>query len=333
MKTNTLSLIISLLASFAFLQATQAVSPPPDGGYAGFTTAEGANALQNLTTGVGNTATGWRSLFANGAGNLNTAVGAGTLLFNTGDNNTATGALALLRNTTGINNTATGTGALSSNTTGNANSAYGSAALGNITTGNLNIGLGDGAGTNVITANNVICIGAAGADASNTTWISNVYGATTLSGTTLPVVVSDGGQLGTTASSARFKKQIKPMDKTSESVLALKPVTFRYKSDKTNTAQFGLVAEEVAAVDPDLVVRDKNGEVYTVRYDAVNAMLLNEFLKEHKAFVEQQRELEQQGATIARQQKQIDALTTVVKKVSTQLEVSKAAPQTVVNNE
>src|SRR5215831_19456480 len=281
MKTFRLFVALTLIC-FALSPEAHAVVPPPDGAYPNFTTAEGQNALQNLTTGLGNTATGWHSLFANTAGNLNTAIGAGTLLFNTGDNNTATGALALLRNTTGANNTATGTGALSSNTTGNANTAYGSAALGNNTTGNVNIGLGDGAGTNVITANNVICIGAAGADASNSTWISNVYGATTLSGTTLPVVVSDGGQLGTTSSSARFKKEIKSMDQASESVLALKPVTFQYKSDKTNTPQFGLVAEEVAAVNPDLVVHDKSGEIYTVRYDAVNAMLLNEFLKEHK---------------------------------------------------
>jgi hypothetical protein len=311
------------LVCLALSPIVRAVNPPPDGGYAGFTTAEGSSALQNLTSGLGNTATGWHSLSANTTGNLNTAIGAGTLLFNTGDGNTATGATALLRNTTGANNTSTGTGALSSNTIGNANTAYGSAALGNNTTGNVNIGLGDGAGTNVITANNVICIGAAGADASNTTWISNVYGATTLSGTTLPVVVSDGGQLGTTPSSARFKKEIRPMDQASESILALKPVMFRYKSDQTNTPQFGLVAEEVAAVNSDLVVRDRNGEIYTVRYDAVNAMLLNEFLKEHKAFVEEQRKVQELQANDAEQQrnfmaqqKQIEALTARLQKVS-----------------
>ena len=116
------------------------------------------------------------------------------------------------------------------------------------------------------------------------------------------------------------------MDKASESVLALKPVTFQYKSDKTNAPQFGLVAEEVAKVNPDLVVRDKNGELYSVRYDQVNAMLLNEFLKEHKT-------VQEQGATIVRQQKQIDALTAGLQKVSAQLEVSKPAPQTVLNNQ
>jgi hypothetical protein len=312
-------LVIVLIVCLASLQNSQAVSPPPDGGYAGGNTAEGQNALFSLTTGGFNTAVGFISLRVNGTGSLNTAVGAAALLATTADSNTATGAAALLRNGTGANNTATGTFALSSNTTGNANTAYGSAALGNNTTGNLNIGLGDGAGTNVITANSVICIGAAGADASNTTWISNVYGATTLSGTNLPVVVSDGGQLGTTPSSARFKKAIKPMDQASESILALKPVMFHYKIDKTNTPQFGLVAEEVATVNPDLVVRDKNGEIYSVRYDAVNVMLLNEFLKARRQ--------------IDSQQKQIDALTAGLQKVSAQLELNKSAPQTVLNNQ
>jgi len=324
MKIFRLSVAFTLICS-ALSPSARAVVPAPDGGYAGFTTAEGSNALQHLTTGLGNTATGWYSLFANTSGNLNTAIGAGALIFNTGDNNAATGTLALLSNSTGGNNTATGTGALSSNTTGNANTACGSAALGNNTTGNLNIGLGDGAGTNVITANSVICIGAAGADASNTTWISNVYGATTLSGTTLPVVVSDGGQLGTTSSSARFKKEIKPINQASESILALKPVTFSYKSDGTNTPQFGLIAEEVAAVNPDLVVCDKKGEIYTVRYDAVNAMLLNEFLKEHRTVQNQQNEIDALKAEL-REQK------VLIQKVSAQLEMSKAAPQTVLNN-
>jgi hypothetical protein len=325
MKPNTLSLILfAFLAYFAVMLGVEAVVPPPDGCYPNFTTAEGCGALNLLTAGAANTAVGWRSLFSDSTGSFNTGVGAGTLILNTADSNTAVGVAALLLNTTGANNTATGTGALSSNTTGNANTAYGTVALGNNTTGNLNIGLGDGAGTNVITANNVICIGAAGADASNTTWISNVYGATTLSGTTLPVVVSDGGQLGTTPSSARFKKEIRPMDQASESILALKPVTFHYKSDKTATPQFGLIAEEVAKVNPALVLPDKEGKPYTVRYDQVNAMLLNEFLKEH-------RKTEKLEATIAVQQKQIEALTAGLQKVSAQLEVNKPAPQTVLN--
>jgi hypothetical protein len=315
------SFLIVLILALAGVIApvAQAVNPAPDGGYPGGNTAEGQKALSSLTTGGFNAAVGYFSLFANTTGSFNTAVGAGALDLNTGGNNTAVGAAALLLNTTGANNAATGTGALSSNTTGNANTAYGIAALGNNTTGNVNIGLGEGAGTNVIMANNVICIGAAGADASNTTWISNVYAATTLSGTTLPVVVSDGGQLGTASSSQRFKKEIKPMDKASDAILSLRPVTFHYKTDTKGTPQFGLIAEEVAKVNPALVIPDKEGKPYTVRYDAVNAMLLNEFLKEH--------------SEVQELKKQIAALTAGLQKVSAQLEVSKAAPQTVLNDQ
>ena len=322
---NISPLIASAIICFTVLPTARAVVPPPDGVYPNFTTAEGQNALHTLTTGAANTALGAYSLFSTTTGSFNTAVGALALDLNTGDQNTAVGVTALLLNT-GTNNTATGTGALSSNTTGNANTAYGSAALGNNTTGNVNIGLGDGAGTNVITANSVICIGAAGADASNTTWISNVYGATTLSGTTLPVVVSDGGQLGTTPSSARFKKEIKSMDQASESVLALKPVTFQYKSDKSGTPQFGLVAEDVARVNPDLVVRDNNGEIYTVRYEAVNAMLLNEFLKAHQRIEEQDKRIEQLTAQLKEQ-----AL--LIQKVNDKVELNRAAPQAVLNSQ
>ena len=128
------------------------------------------------------------------------------------------------------------------------------------------------------------------------------------------------------AFSRRFKKEVKPMDKTSEAILALKPVRFHYNSDKSNTPQFGLIAEEVAQVNPDLVVRDENGEIYTVRYEAVNAMLLNEFLKEHRT-------VEDLKSTVAKQEKQIEALTTGLQKVSNQLELNKPAPRTVLNNQ
>jgi len=151
------------------------------------------------------------------------------------------------------------------------------------------------------------------------------------------VVVDGNGQLGTVASAARFKKEIKPMDKASEAVLALKPVTFHYKSDRTETPRFGLIAEEVAKVNQDLVIRDRNGEIYSVRYEAVNAMLLNEFLKEHKKVEQLQATVAQQQkdfqATVGRQQKQIEALTAGLQKVSAQLEVSKSAPQTVLNDQ
>jgi uncharacterized coiled-coil protein SlyX len=338
-----IALTVALLC-IGLVPKAQAVSPAPDGGYPGGNTAEGQKALSNLTTGGFNAAIGYFSLFANTTGSFNTAVGAGALDLNTGGNNTAVGAAALLLNTTGANNTAAGTVALSSNTTGNANTAYGNAALGNNTTGNVNIGLGEGAGTNVIMANNVICIGAAGADASNTTWISNVYAATTLSGTTLPVVVSDGGQLGTASSSQRFKKEIKPMDKASDAILSLRPVTFHYKTDTKGTPQFGLIAEDVEKVNPALIVRDKEGKPYSVRYEQVNAMLLNEFLKEHKKVEEQQATIAQLKSTVAQQQKgfdaklakqeeQIEALTAGLQKVSAQLEMSKPAPQTVLNSQ
>ena len=154
------------------------------------------------------------------------------------------------------------------------------------------------------------------------------------------VVIDSDGQLGTVSSSRRFKKEIKPMDAASEAILALKPVTFHYKSDKTNRSQFGLIAEEVAEINPDLVVHDENGEIYTVRYEAVNAMLLNEFLKEHRKNEEQQATIARlkstdakQEASIANQQEQIEALTASLQKVSAQLELSRPAPQTVLNNQ
>jgi Chaperone of endosialidase len=354
-KTIPPLLITLALLCFVLLPKAQAVSPPPpDGGYPGFNTAEGQNALFSLdtSTGVGNTAVGWFSLFSDVEGSFNTATGAGALLFNTVDENTAVGAAALLLSTTGARNTAVGAAALLNNDNGASNSALGSEALTSNTTGdrntamgwqalvsnttgafntaigvealsfnisgNFNIALGAGAGSNVTTANNVICIGSGGSDVSDTTWINNVYGVTTVFGTTLPVVVSDGGQLGTMSSSRRFKEEIKPMDKASESILGLKPVTFHYKSDQSNTPQFGLIAEEVAAVNPDLVVRDKKGEIYTVRHDAVNAMLLNEFLKEHRTVQELRNEVAALTATVKEQAAQIQ-------KVSGQVAVTKFA--------
>jgi hypothetical protein len=147
------------------------------------------------------------------------------------------------------------------------------------------------------------------------------------------VVVDSSGEVGVAPSSARFKDEIKPMDKASEAILALRPVRFHYKTDTKETPQFGLIAEEVAKVNPALVLPDKEGKPYTVRYDAVNAMLLNEFLKWHRKNEQQESKIEQQDAKIARQQKQIEALTAGLQKVSAQLELSKAAPQTAENNQ
>jgi uncharacterized coiled-coil protein SlyX len=371
------------LTCFGLSPGAQAVVPAPDGGYPGGNTAEGQNALFSRTTGGYNTAIGFLSLRSDTTNSFNTAIGAGALLANTADQNTATGAGALFSNTTGQFNTANGAFALFSNTTGSINSAFGwnaleanttghdntaiglgalfrnttgqfNTALGdnalvNNTTGGDNTALGFFAGISNTTASNVICIGANvdGLNISDTTWISGIYATTTVSGTTLPVIVSDSGQLGTTPSSRRFKKEIKPMDKTSEAILALRPVTFHYKSDKTSTPQFGLIAEEVAEVNPNLVVRDKNGEIYTVRYDAVNAMLLNEFLKEHKKVERQQANITElnarvakQEALIADQRKGMEALTAQLKKqaaqiqkVSAQLETTKAAQQVAENNQ
>jgi hypothetical protein len=256
-----------------------------------------------------NTANGAFALFANTAGALNTAIGNE----------------ALASNTTGVSNTATGNQALLANTTGGDNTAFGDRALNNNTSGSFNIALGPLAGSSVSMANDVTCINHGGADVSHTTWIGNVFGVITQNGSTAPVIVSADGQLGTVASSERFKKDIATMEKASEAILALRPVTFHYKTDTKGVPQFGLIAEEVAKVNAALVLPDREGKPYTVRYDAVNAMLLNEFLKAH-------RKIEELEASNAQQQKQIDALNAGLQKVSAQLELNKSAPQTVLNN-
>jgi hypothetical protein len=302
--------------------------PPPDGGYPGFNTAEGDFALFNLTSGTENTAIGFGALVINTTGSFNTANGVEALRNNTtGFNNTANGVDALRNNTTGFNNTANGLNALSGNSTGANNTAIGAFALAN-NTASRNIALGRNAGRSLTTGSDNIDIGNAGVMGESTTIRIGVQGTQTrtfvagISGSPIAgtsVVVSGVGRLGTVASSQRFKDDIKPMDKASEAILALKPVTFRYKQDvdPDSVPQFGLVAEEVEKVNPDLVVRDKEGKPYTVRYEAVNAMLLNEFLKARRQ--------------IDAQQKQIDALTAGLQKVSAQLEASNPAPQ-VVNN-
>ena len=297
-------------------------------------TANGAFALFSNTTGLTNVANGYQALLSNTTGGRNTAIGTGALLSNTiGTENTATGLGALATNATGVANTANGVNALVANTTGSGNTAMGDNALAFNTAGHGNTALGDGAGNNVTTASNVICLGSLGANVTNSCFIGNIRGITTANNDAIPVLVDSAGQLGTLSSSLRYKTDIKPMDKASESILALKPVSFRYKVHNDTTPQYGLIAEQVAEVDPNLVVRDNNGEIYTVRYDAVNAMLLNEFLKEHQALVEETHKVEQQGAMIARQQEQIDALTAGLHKVSAQLELSKSTPQTVLNSQ
>jgi hypothetical protein len=551
LKSTTLPFLVTILLNcFAPVPQAQAISPPPDGCYPAYTTAEGCNALQSLTTGLGNTGLGWYALFSTSIGSYNTAVGAGALLANAGDQNTATGIGALLSNTSGYGNTADGAFALFSNTAGGGNIAVGYQAGSALTTGNNNIAIanigaagesntirigdpaihaeiflagiiamspaapnqavlvnpatgqlgsadtssfgvvstdpentavgaqalqnndtggyndavgafalfsnidasfnnafGDSALYSNIHASENTAIGdlaltnndstgngkaqfntAVGAQALstntdgdsnnaigfyalgfNTTGIlnqaigvsallsndigsantavgdsalsqnvngsfntvigyfagasvegnDNIYiGATSANGVTsesstirigdptfvtscyiagisghiasggMQVFVTGDGKLGTLTSSAQFKDNIKPMERASESIFALKPVTFRYKKaiDPLAIPQFGLVAEDVEKVNADLVVRDNEGKPYSVRYEQVNAMLLNEFLKEHKA-------VQEQGATIARLEKQVEALTAGLQKVSAQIELSKSAPQTVLDNQ
>ena len=219
-----------------------------------------------------------------------------------------------------------GIGTLEINTSGGANIAIGYQALSLNTSGNNNIAIGVNAGNGVSTASSVISIGNAGSNISSSCFIGNIRGITTAHNDAVPVFIDSHGQLGTMSSSARFKKDIKPMDKSSEEILALKPVTFHYNSDKTNRPEFGLIAEEVAKVDPDLVVRNESGGIYTVRYEAVNAMLLNEFLKEHRT-------VQQQEATIARLEKQVEALTAGLQKVSAQIELNRPATPVAANNQ
>jgi uncharacterized coiled-coil protein SlyX len=312
-------------------------------------TAVGFDALQTNKTGSANTATGFGALFKNTATN-NTATGSVALEFNTtGTANTANGAGALRANTTGSNNTAVGETALDKNTTGSGNTATGTEALVNNTTGGSNIALGDLAGQNLTTGSNNIDIGNQGVAAEaktirigtvgtqKSTFIAGISGVAVTGST---VVVTATGKLGVATSSARFKEAIKPMDKASEAILALKPVTFRYKHefDPEGIPQFGLVAEQVEKVNPDLVVCDADGKINTVRYEAVNAMLLNEFLKEHRKVEGQQAtitrlesKLAKQELTAAQQQKQIEALTATVQKVSDQVALSRPAPQLVAN--
>jgi Chaperone of endosialidase len=303
--------------------------------------ASGVSALYSNTTADYNSANGYQTLYSNTTGKYNTATGASALYSNTtGNYNMANGGVALFSNTTGIGNTGSGHGTLYYNTTGNHNVALGFRAGQNLTTGSNNI---DIANEGVAGESNTIRIG--GEAVQTACYIAGVSQQTTLGGSA--VYVDANGKLGTATSSERFKDNIKPMDKASEAILALKPVTFRYKKqiDSKGIPQFGLVAEDVEKVNPGLVVRDKEGKPYTVRYDQVNAMLLNEFLKEHRKNEQQEGKIREQAAsiatlksTVAQQQKGMEAVTArlneqaaQIQKVSAQLEASKPAPQ-VVNN-
>src|SRR5262245_20897779 len=477
-RIQSLDFVMLTLVAFALAPITEAVVPPPDGGYPGFNTAEATKAHQNLTTGIANTAVGWYSLSSNGAASFNTAIGAGTLLASTGDQNTGTGvgallsntsgaqntangAFALFNNTDGVLNTATGANALFSNTTGDDNVAVGyqtlyhnttggiNTAIGwqalfsntegssntatgvnvlfNSTTGSFNTASGDGAlfsntsgdentatgyatlnnnntgfnntangshalqsnteghndtaegnsalqsnstglentavgyralaqnatgshntalgafaGGGVITAESVICIGVTGDDVSSSCYIGNIWNQP---GGSQAVYVNSEGKLGAQVSSRRFKDEVKPIERNSEIIYRLRPVSFRYKREiePTRPLGFGLIAEEVEKISSDLVTRDGSGQPNAVRYDAVNAMLLNEFLKEHRkveelksAMAQQQKDFE---AAIYRQQQEIKALVTRlndqetrIRKVSARIEMHQSDMQMLVRD-
>jgi len=346
-----------LLTCFVLSQTAQAVVPPPDGGYANRNTAEGKDALFSLTTGVDNTALGFQALYNGTTASGNTAIGSQALLSNTvGTRNVAVGAAALDSLTSGEMNTAVGNVSLEQGVSVNFNTALGRHALGR-TQGDQNTGLGFFAGWNLSddgtnniyignagpvpigTESNTIRIGTQTATivtvgnppfeshpmpAHTATFIAGISG-TAINGR--PVMINANGRLGTAPSSARFKEEIKPMDKASEAILALKPVMFRYKKevDAERTPQFGLVAEQVEKVNPDLVTRDPDGKAFTVRYEAVNAMLLNEFLKEHRQVQEQQKEIDVLRAELREQR-------ALIRKVSARVELQTAPAQTVANS-
>jgi hypothetical protein len=273
-------------------------------------TATGSVALSGNTTGNSNTATGANALYNNTTGNFNTATGDAALFYNiTGNSNTAVGLIALERNTTGDSSTAIGTSALSSNTSGHDNTATGSVALNNNTTGSDNIGIGSGAGFNLTTGSSNICIGNSGvagesgtirvgtAGTQTATFIAGINGAGV---TGVPVLVSSSGQLGVASSSRSVKEDIREIAGESDGLMKLHPVAFKYKPqiDPTGLAQYGLIAEEVADVYPDLVVYDRDGRPETVRYHLVNTLLLNEVQKQHRTAEAQEITIDQQKAEI-----------------------------------
>jgi hypothetical protein len=420
-RASQSAIAATLLAVLALICApiSEAVSPPPDGGYPNGNTAEGSNALFSLTsgrynsglgtsalysdtTGNSNTAIGWNALRRNTTAPDNTAVGAQALYFNTvGTNNTAVGRKALILNTSSSWNTAIGSGALQSttggqntavgyaaglsngggfslcafgfealysntngssntglgsvalrfNTTGGGNTAVGESAVYGNTTGNDNTGVGFSAlNNNASGASNTAIGSGAGLAAtgdgnvyiganvygfggeSDTTRIRNVYSSVA---TARAVYVTADDKLGTLSSSRRYKQGIHPIDRASETLFALRPVSFRYKQeiDPARALSFGLIAEEVAEINSDLITRDQDGNPQTVRYEAVNAMLLNEFLKEHRKVEQQGRQLQKQAVAIASQQKQIEALTSGLQKVNDKVELNGPAPELVENNQ
>jgi hypothetical protein len=312
--------------------------------------AVGLNAAIANTTGGDNVAVGYTAFQAHTNGFDNVAIGYGALSTGTtGDSNTAVGHIAMAFST-GTQNTAVGDSAMNQ-ATGDFNVAIGRAAGLNLA-GDNNIMIGQYAGQNVTTGANNIEIGNQGAahDANiirlgdsatqRKTFIAGIRGTTVSGG--VAVMITNQGQLGVATSAVRYKENIQPMARSSEAILSLKPVTFRYKKELDPEAipQFGLVAEEVEKVNPALVARDEEGKPYTVRYEAVNAMLLNEFLKEHRTVQEQNRKIQAQEATITQLEKgmktviaRLEEQAAQIQKVSAALEARKSSPQIVLNNQ
>jgi hypothetical protein len=242
----------------------------------------GASALSAVTTGTSNTASGYRALLDNTTGTANTANGHQALHDNTaGGGNSAYGALALFANTMGVNNVANGYGALDNNTTGNKNVAVGYTAGANLSTGDNNIIIGSSAGSPGMANTTVI------GDGINQTrvFITGIRGVQTGNANAQTVVIDSAGQLGTINSSRRFKEDIQDLGEVSSRLMELRPVSYRYKqpyADGSKPIDYGLIAEEVAAVYPDLVAKDNVGEVQSVQYYKLIPMLLNELNKEHR---------------------------------------------------
>src|SRR6267142_93491 len=377
-RNTILVTALSALACFAFSPQMRAACDSPDPGCPGGNLAEGFLALGSLTTGFYNTGIGTYALLSLTDGNFSTATGAGALFSNTGSENTAVGAGALfsnldgsdnnavgafalftnaggsfnnahgrdaLLNSTGDQNNAMGDDAMFFNTTGSFNTAVGDDALDNNVDGSSNVAIGDEAGTGLgPSVNNCIAIGAPGdgpfATFDNTCFIGSIFGeAVSDPGSQVPVFVDQFNNVGVfNTSSRKLKHDIHPMDKASETLFQFKPVTFKYNSDWKGMTQYGLIAEEVAEVDPQLVVHGKDGETMAVHYEQINNMVLNEFLKEHKKVEEQQANIAELKSTVAQQQKGMQVLTAQLKeqasqiqKVSAQLELNKRAPRTVAN--
>jgi hypothetical protein len=304
-------------------------------------TAVGAAALLNNTSGSQNTANGTFALYKNTIADDNTADGYQALFNNTtGHENTANGAFALFGNTTGIDNTAIGFRALFNGGNGGGNTAIGASALytgggtgntamglgalGGNTSGSFNTAIGDSAGNAATTGNGNVYIGAAiigVAGESGHTYIRNIDSTSVSGGGTDTVTINlSTGLLGHLTSSRRYKENVKPIDKASETLYRLKPVSYYYKKeiDPTQSPAFGLIAEEVDEVSPNLVARNAKGEPERVHYEMVNAMLLNEFLKEHRT-------VQELKATVAQQEKQIDALASGLQKVSAEIRINNPA--------